>query len=254
MKKNSNYSWIKSPEVPRHLFEMPTLPLYNFKEKWVKHPTLLVEASNNGRLRQLSEDNSTNRVDSYLNYQTKKNIVWCCFNDFDKVPDKHVVVHINGNSYDDRPENLVLVSTYDKDYLDYKKKFFDNTVQEMLIKERYYVNKGFDMHILWEILDIPRTYVNAWKTRSEWALRNPQEETLKPKKKNKGTYKVKPADTPTGKPLNPYRGVCWNERLQKWKSSYYHLGNRLHVGYFTNPEEARDAYLAMRKQKRGDLL
>jgi len=250
MKKNLNPS-SKLNWTPQHLFNQGVLPKFNHKEVWVKHPTLLVEASNNGRLRHLEDDDRTNRVDSYLSYQLKKNIIWSCWN-AQLVPDNYTVIHLNGNINDERPENLGIVNYQDKEYVAAKRAVFQKAVEEMLIKEKFYIAKGFDMYVLWDILGVPKTYINAWELKSDWAKENKALKLEKPSKNRKKVYTVKPAKVRQGRPNNPYKGVCWNTRMEKWKCTFYHRGKKLHCGYFDDPAQGNEAYQEIWKQYRGD--
>jgi hypothetical protein len=39
-----------------------------------------------------------------------------------------------------------------------------------------------------------------------------------------------------------HKGVCWNRQLKKWQASIRHEGKRIHLGLFTEVEEAAKAY------------
>jgi hypothetical protein len=190
-------------------------------------------------------------VDSYLSYQLKKNIIWSCWN-AQSIPDNYTVIHLNGNANDERPENLTIVNYQDKEYVAAKRASFNKAIEHMLIKEKFYIAKGFDMYVLWDILGIPKTYINTWADRSDWARANKHLKVEKPLKTRKKTYTVKPAKTKVGKPNNPYKGVCWNERMEKWKCTFYHRGKKVHCGYFGDPAEANEAYQEIWKQYRQD--
>lgn len=41
-----------------------------------------------------------------------------------------------------------------------------------------------------------------------------------------------------------YKGVCWNKEKRKWESQIRVNGRHVHLGYFTDPKIAHDAYRA----------
>ena len=51
---------------------------------------------------------------------------------------------------------------------------------------------------------------------------------------------------PQGK--NPYLGVYWYAQRNKWRAIIVLDGHSKHIGLFTTAEEARDAYLAAKKE------
>jgi hypothetical protein len=51
-----------------------------------------------------------------------------------------------------------------------------------------------------------------------------------------------------------YTGVYWNKYHKKWKSRIYIKGKQKHLGYFTNEEEAAQAYQKALEQHKKGLL
>lgn len=47
---------------------------------------------------------------------------------------------------------------------------------------------------------------------------------------------------------NPYLGVYWYAQRNKWRALIILNGHAKHIGLFTTAEEARDAYLAAKKE------
>ena len=39
-----------------------------------------------------------------------------------------------------------------------------------------------------------------------------------------------------------YKGVCWNKRYKKWESKIKYMSKTIHLGRYTTPQEAAEAY------------
>lgn len=52
---------------------------------------------------------------------------------------------------------------------------------------------------------------------------------------------------------NPFKGVRWHKRDQRWVASICHMGKAHHLGTFINPEDAHAAYCLAAKQLHGDF-
>ena len=50
-----------------------------------------------------------------------------------------------------------------------------------------------------------------------------------------------------------YKGVCWQKRLQKWQTRCVANGKRIHLGYFTDKEEANKVYQEFAKLNHGEF-
>lgn len=57
---------------------------------------------------------------------------------------------------------------------------------------------------------------------------------------------------PTAQNTSGIKGVAWNRRSKKWVAYIYHLGNRYHLGYFINKEDAIAARRAAEEKYFGE--
>ena len=39
-----------------------------------------------------------------------------------------------------------------------------------------------------------------------------------------------------------YKGVCWDKQKKKWCANITHISKHMHIGYYTTPQEAAEAY------------
>ena len=60
----------------------------------------------------------------------------------------------------------------------------------------------------------------------------------------------------TGKPItntSGFKGVRWDNNAKKWRANIRHMNRQIHLGSFTTPEAAHQAYVAAAKKLHGDF-
>lgn len=143
---------------------------------------------------------------------------------------KLVVDHINDITYDNRVENLQIVSqrenvfkTQGKYTSQYKGVHFyhynNKWLANIRVNQRLFYLGFFETEI-----EASNAYQNAVES-----LKNGNEFTIeKTIKKREGTSK--------------YKGVCWHKKQNKWMSRILINKKRIFLGYFETAEQANEAY------------
>jgi hypothetical protein len=57
----------------------------------------------------------------------------------------------------------------------------------------------------------------------------------------------------SGKYTNPYKGVYYNKQNKRWRAQIKVNSEKIYLGIFISPEEARDAYIAAAKKYHGEF-
>lgn len=122
------------------------------------HPTIpQIEASYCGVVRCINEDD---RLDTY----TKKGVahlVWECWTQIELLPYTNLRFK-NMNFYDTSFENLEILRIEDKDRQEKERRFIDNTVKEMLLREKAFGHYR-NMHEYFKEIGVSQRYIKAWE-------------------------------------------------------------------------------------------
>jgi len=122
------------------------------------HPTIPeIEASRCGVVRCKSEDDM---VDHFTK-KSSQHLVWECWTE-EELPAYTNIRFLNMNPYDTSFDNLEIMCVDDPARQERERKFIDNTVEQMLIREKFY-GDGRDMVKYFKDLGLTKRYIKAWQ-------------------------------------------------------------------------------------------
>jgi len=146
--------------VYRSLFEC-TYPVHEGTPVFKTHPTIPeLEASRCGYVRTVD---SEHRIDAYST-KSLAAIVYECWSQSVLKPFTNIR-YKNLNPYDLSYDNLEILVVDDPERIEKEKRFMENTVDQMLLREQMF-GEYRDMEDYFKQLGIPTKYINMWKKKS----------------------------------------------------------------------------------------
>jgi hypothetical protein len=135
-----------------------TYPVATYPVEFKTHPTIPeLEASYCGVVRCKNDDD---KVD-YYSHKSTAHIVFECWSGSELLPYTNLR-YKNLNVYDTSYENLEILVLHCPDRIAKEKKFMENTVDQMLIREELFGHKR-DMEDYFKELGIAQRYIKAWQ-------------------------------------------------------------------------------------------
>ena len=139
-----------------------TYPVPNEPVIFKTHPTIpQIEASKCGFVRCKNEDH---RLDALTSKSTAAIVMECWTGQV--LPPYTNVRHKNLNPYDFSLDNLEILVVDDPERIANEKRFFENTVEQMLLREEMFGEKR-DMLDYFKQLGIPQRFIKGWMKHSK---------------------------------------------------------------------------------------
>jgi len=138
-----------------------TYPVRTEPIEFRTHPTIPeIEATRCGFVRCKNEDS---RMDVYTSKTTGAIVMECWTGQV--LPPYTNVRHKNLNPYDFHLDNLEILVVDDPDRIEKEKIFFENTVNQMLLREEMF-GEYRDMEAYFRQLGIPQKFIKGWLKKS----------------------------------------------------------------------------------------
>ena len=85
-------------------------------------------------------------------------------------------------------------------------------------------------------------HINGVKNDNRWL--NLRQATRSQNQHNQGK---------NSKNTSGFKGICWHKNAKKWHAQITHMNRKIHIGYFTTPEAAHQAYIEAAEKLHGDF-